>query len=239
MEIKRTCAIVQDLLPSYVDKMTKPETTAFVDAHLTDCESCRRVCRAMAGDMPPAAIQAEAVVRRLQQKRRRKLAASWGIVAVIALIAAVFLLPWPRQISVTHEGYEWRINDESHGVLRQVRLEGTYYDYLFKLDTFDGVVEIDGYPVATRFSSLLSGGEGQIALITVTEEGLAKSLGFMYMRPNGSELLICLYEDGGWNGRDGLMITAPEFLRDQAVMTANRLVDELDRGFLSKCPDFD
>lgn len=237
MENKRTCAIVQDLLPSYVDKLTKPETTAFVDAHLTDCESCRRVCRAMAGPMPPAAIQAEAVVRRLQQKRRRRLAIGWGIVVIMALIAAVCLLPWPRHISVTHEGYEWRINDETHGVLRQVHVEGTYYDYLFRLDTFSGVVEIEGYPAATRFSSQVS--DGQIALITVDEEGMARSLGFMYMRPDGSEMLICLYEDGGWSGRDGLMITAPEFLRDHAVMTANRLVDELDRGFLSQCPDFD
>lgn len=237
MESRKICAIVQDLLPSYVDKLTKPETTSFVDDHLTDCETCRRICRAMAGDMPPAALQAEAVVRRLQQKRRRKLALWWGIAAVIALIAAVCLLPWPRQISVTHEGYEWRINDENHGVLRQVHVEGTYYDYLFRLDTFSGVVEIGGYPAATRFSSQVS--DGQIALITVDEEGLARTLGFMYMRPDGSEMLICLYEDGGWSGRDGLMITAPEFLRDHAVMTANRLVDELDRGFLNKCPDFD
>ena len=147
----------------------------------------------------------------------------------------ICVLPWPRQISVTHEGYEWRINDESHGVLRQV--EGTYNDYLFRLDTFSGVVKIDGYPAAKRFS--LAVGEGQIALLYVMEEGMARSLGFMYMRPDGSEMLICFYEDGGWSGWDGLMITAPEFLRDHAVMTANRLVDELDRGILSQCPDFD
>lgn len=237
MESRKICAIVQDLLPSYLDKLTKPETTSFVDAHLTDCETCRRICRAMAGDMPPAAIEAEAVVRRLQQKRRRKLALGWGIAAAVLLIVMICVLPWPRQISVTHEGYEWRINDEAFGVLRQVQVEGTYNDYLFRLDTFSGVVKIDGYPAATRFSSAV--GDGQIALITVDEEGLARSLGFMYMRPDGSEMLICLYEDGGWSGRDGLMITAPEFLRDHAVMTANRLVDELDCGILSQCPDFD
>ena len=107
----------------------------------------------MAGDMPPAAIEAEAVVRRLQQKHRRKLALGWGIAAAVLLIVMICVLPWPRQISVTHEGYEWRINDASHGVLRQVQVEGTYNDYLFRLDTFSGVVKIDGYPAATRFSS--------------------------------------------------------------------------------------
>lgn len=237
MENKINCAIVQDLLPAYVDKMTKQETTAFVDTHLIDCESCREICRAMSGALLPEAVRAEAVVRRLQQKRRRKLALGWGIAAVIVLIAAICLLPWPRQISVTHEGYEWRINDESHGVLRQVNVEGTYFDYLFREDTFSGVVAIDGYPTATRFSSQV--GDGQIALMTTDGDGRLKSLGFMYMRPDGSEMLICLYENGGWSGQNGLMITAPEFLRDFAVMTANRLIDELDRGLLSQCPDFD
>lgn len=239
MENKRTCAIVQDLLPAYIDKLTKPETTAFVDAHLTDCALCRKVCRDMAGDMPPAAIQAEKVVRRLQQKRLKRLVIGWSIAAAVLLIVLVCVLPWPRHISVTHEGYEWRINDEDYGVLRQVHVEGTYYDYLFRLDSFSGVLEIEGYPAATRFSTALGNGTGQIAPMYTTEDGHARSLGFMYIRPDGSELLIGIYEDNGWSGRDGLMITAPEFLREHAVMTANRIVDELDRGFLSQCPDFD
>lgn len=237
MENKRICAIVQDLLPAYVDKLTKPETTVFVDQHLTDCESCRRVCRAMAGDMPPEAIQAEAVVRRLQQKRRRRIALGWGLAAVLALIAAVCLLPWPRGISVTHEGFEWRVNDENHGVLRSVRLEGTYYDYLFREDRFAGEVVIDGYPAAR--SAAVSTGNGQIWLQYADGEGMTRSLGFMYLRPDGTEVLIGLYEDGGWSGRDGLMLTAPEFLRAHAVITANHLIDELDHGWLSKFPDFD
>lgn len=239
MESRKICAIVQDLLPSYTDKMTKPETTAFVDAHLTDCEACRRICRAMAGEMPIAAVQAEAVVRQLKQKRRRKIVLAWGLVLLLAAAAAVCLLPWPRNISVVHEGYEWRISDASHGVLRQVRVEGTCYDYLFKPDGFDGVVEIDGHPAATRFSAELGGGEGQIAMQTITEDGMARVMGFMYMQPDGSEMLICLYEDNGWSGRDGLMLTAPASQREAAVRTANRLVEELDRGLLRKSSDFD
>lgn len=78
MENKRTCVIVQDLLPSYVEKLTKPETTAFVDAHLTICEGCRRVCRNMSGTLPAEAVQAEHVVYQLKKERNRRRLIGWG-----------------------------------------------------------------------------------------------------------------------------------------------------------------
>ena len=87
MESKKICAIVQDLLPAYIDKLTKPETTAFVDAHLTDCESCRRVCRDMSGTLPQEAVEAEKVVQRLKTQHYRRVAVGWGIVLAVLLVS--------------------------------------------------------------------------------------------------------------------------------------------------------
>lgn len=39
------CAVVQDLLPLYVDGAVSPDTRALVDEHLRDCSQCRQVLR--------------------------------------------------------------------------------------------------------------------------------------------------------------------------------------------------
>ena len=34
-----SCEVVRDLLPSYIDGLTSPETSARIEAHLRDCEA--------------------------------------------------------------------------------------------------------------------------------------------------------------------------------------------------------
>ena len=42
MKADLPCAVVRDLLPSYVEGLTEAETTAAVKNHLESCESCRK-----------------------------------------------------------------------------------------------------------------------------------------------------------------------------------------------------
>jgi predicted anti-sigma-YlaC factor YlaD len=35
------CEIIQDLMPSYIDGITGPESTREIEAHLEHCEACR------------------------------------------------------------------------------------------------------------------------------------------------------------------------------------------------------
>ena len=51
---KATCAMVQDLLPAYIEGLTSEETTAVIKAHLETCEECRAMYEAMAGTPIPA-----------------------------------------------------------------------------------------------------------------------------------------------------------------------------------------
>lgn len=231
METKRTCAIVQDLLPAYIDKLTKPETTAFVDAHLTDCESCRKVCRAMSGALPSEAVEAEAVVRRLRQKRFRHLAIGWSIAAAALLVVMICLLPWCRSIHVTQPAVIWRCGTPEEEQLTTLTVNGTYYDYLIREDNFKGTLRVEGMPETQGFTSIMDMEGTQLGIWYENEDAQMKSFGSMFVRKDGSVVVI-VHEDGHWDGEKGRMITAPATTREEAVALANALADELDPHWL-------
>ena len=39
--MNQECSIVRDLLPLYAERLTSPETAAFVEKHLRTCADCR------------------------------------------------------------------------------------------------------------------------------------------------------------------------------------------------------
>ena len=39
---KQNCKIVQDLLPSYIDKLTSSETNNYIEQHLRECKECQK-----------------------------------------------------------------------------------------------------------------------------------------------------------------------------------------------------
>ena len=45
MKEKKNCKIIQDLLPSYIEKLTKDETNLFIEEHLNECEECNSICK--------------------------------------------------------------------------------------------------------------------------------------------------------------------------------------------------
>ena len=53
------CYIVRDLLPSYLEHLTGPETEADICEHLESCPDCRAARDAMAADLKSAAAEAE------------------------------------------------------------------------------------------------------------------------------------------------------------------------------------
>ena len=47
MKEKRDCKIVQDLLPNYIEKLTKEETNAYIEEHLKSCKECEKIFQNM------------------------------------------------------------------------------------------------------------------------------------------------------------------------------------------------
>ena len=43
MKEKRDCKLVEDLLPNYIEKLTNKETNDFIEEHLKNCPSCKKI----------------------------------------------------------------------------------------------------------------------------------------------------------------------------------------------------
>lgn len=84
-----TCAVVQDLLPSYVEGLTSEETNRAVDAHLAACADCTARKQAMTAP-GETAEQAEAVkeVDYLKQVKRR----NWKRVTLAVVCTTLVIL---------------------------------------------------------------------------------------------------------------------------------------------------
>ena len=66
-----TCGVVRDLLPSYVEGLTSPESNAAVERHLSGCPDCAQLRTALAGAPKQAAPEDVKEVDYLKKVKRR------------------------------------------------------------------------------------------------------------------------------------------------------------------------
>ena len=52
MENKTICKVVQDLLPSYIEKLTSKETNEYIEKHLNECPDCQKNFENMKEELP-------------------------------------------------------------------------------------------------------------------------------------------------------------------------------------------
>ena len=147
MNNKLPCAVVRDLLPSYVEGLTEAETTRLVDEHLADCPECTARCTAMQGpEQPP---QEKKQVDYLKQVRRRQykkiLLACLGTLVAIALTlgVAVFAVGTP----LTPEQMQVELVEQDEEQLTfSVELETAQWGYRSligkKVSVQDGVASV-------------------------------------------------------------------------------------------------
>ena len=65
--MNQECSIVRDLLPLYAERLTSPETAAFVEKHLRTCADCRA---ALQETQAPPALQPAPDAAPLQHCRK-------------------------------------------------------------------------------------------------------------------------------------------------------------------------
>ena len=85
-----TCGVVRDLLPSFVEGLTCPETDAAVEAHLAACPACARLREAMAAPEGDPEEQAKEVDYLKAVKRKSGRRVVMAIVCTVLLLAAAF-----------------------------------------------------------------------------------------------------------------------------------------------------
>lgn len=87
------CGIVEDLLPSYVDGLTGPESNEALCAHMETCAHCREKYEAM--KRPPSAQPTEET-RELNYlkvvRRKRHTAVLTAVICTVLVLAAVWLV---------------------------------------------------------------------------------------------------------------------------------------------------
>lgn len=236
MNKETICAVVRDLMPSYLDRMTESATDAFIEQHLAECEACRAVRRHMMS-IPAPGEQAQAeFLDRLHRARVRRIRRAWAVTIGAVIMLAVCLLPLPRTVDMQAQAMRWRSGHAEQGAYPvQVTLRGTYMDYLFRKDTFSGDILIEGVEVSQRPGALLGFSMDPTGyLIYSDEQGMLHSTGFMVGSPGFDEFVICLYDKeysdgtghGSWTGSDGTVLTWPAQTREEAVGTAARILRE-------------
>ena len=85
-----TCAVVRDLLPSYIDKLTSEETNEAVERHLEGCEDCRKVLAGMQGEGGPAAEENKAETKEIDYLKKVRTGTWKRVIAGIVAAAFVF-----------------------------------------------------------------------------------------------------------------------------------------------------
>ena len=86
MKNERTCKIVQDLLPNYIEKLTNEETNKYIEEHLENCEECKKVLENMKKDMELNGKKADKKEVKYLKKFNNKMKILEAILIVIVLI---------------------------------------------------------------------------------------------------------------------------------------------------------
>lgn len=91
----RTCEIVNDLLPLYVDGVCTESSTALVEEHIETCQECRELLDAMRAPLPLEAaepVDEIPVVKALKKLHRKQWRRLISVVLVCLLIVVPFLV---------------------------------------------------------------------------------------------------------------------------------------------------
>ncbi len=93
MKNKIPCEIIEDLLPSYIDKLTSEESNTTIKEHLLECENCRNILKRM--DKEDEVITEEDkkeidFLKKNKKKQRRNIVIVIGIVALLYINLTLF-----------------------------------------------------------------------------------------------------------------------------------------------------
>ena len=83
------CKVIEDLIPLYCEGLCSDETRALVDAHIKDCDACRKLCKTTPQAALPEAetIPDEAkVFKKVNRKMKKHRLVSYGLLILVALL---------------------------------------------------------------------------------------------------------------------------------------------------------
>lgn len=155
MNYELPCAIVQDLLPNYLEGLTSEETNRAMDLHLASCTGCAACKAAMAGETPAAetAEQKREVDFLKQVKRRNGRRILLAVLATVLLFIAgaaakLFIIGQP----VAENGFGWAMMEYGDSLELTVVSNGSANAFKdFRVEVQNGVAYVTGRSVLVSF----------------------------------------------------------------------------------------
>ena len=84
----KQCKIIQDLLPTYIEKLTSQETNEYIEEHIAKCPECKQVLKDMQGDIELEIIDKNVEIKGLKKvKNRLRLQILFSIIIVVILFS--------------------------------------------------------------------------------------------------------------------------------------------------------
>jgi len=157
MKEKQSCAVIQDLLPLYVEQLTSEETNQIIEKHLEECKGCKSLYNSMKEEIFRENEQAnentEAVkevdyLKKIRTTSRKKV---WfgigGVLLAIAVIALVkvFMYGSPSESYVSNIMVE-----DGH-----VKIQGAFWDSA-SVYSHHKIVEKDGQKQLVVYAAVAS-----------------------------------------------------------------------------------
>lgn len=174
------CAVVEDLLPAYVEGLTSEETRAAVEAHLASCPACAAKRTAMGAEAEPEVEQTETArevdylktVRRRGRRRVMLAVLATLLVLTAGFAAKVFLIGSPLDPAGTAVSAQ-REDDVLRVQISSAASGNAFWDWT--VENQDGVVVITARSVLV--SPLFRDGTGtvEVPLEGVTEIWLGEA----------------------------------------------------------------
>lgn len=93
----KECKIVQDLLPSYIEKLTSKDTNEYIEGHLKTCENCTSVYHDMKAEIKVNTTSPKAEIDYMK-KVRKKMRIAEKLLYIILLLFIIFVLVFWREI---------------------------------------------------------------------------------------------------------------------------------------------
>lgn len=175
------CAIVEDLLPAYVEGLTSEETTAAVEAHLASCPACAAKRAAMGAEEGPSPEEAEETAREVDYLKAVRRRSRRRVAAAILCTVLVLLLGFAAKIFVIGEPLDpdgVAVSAQREDDVLRVQVSSAASGNAFRgwtVEDRDGVVSITARSVLV--SPLFRDGTGtvEVSLEGVTEIWLGEA----------------------------------------------------------------
>ncbi|MBQ7067342.1 MAG: zf-HC2 domain-containing protein [Lachnospiraceae bacterium] len=126
MKKNRTCAIVEDLLPSYLEELTNDTTKEMIEEHLKECKKCRAYKEELLAEKEEFLLQEEkksaGFKKRLSRYRYQLLGLFLGMVLTVAAVfgSIIFAIAYYNRETQTEAHteniQEYREFDDYYGI---------------------------------------------------------------------------------------------------------------------------